>query len=252
MTQKHLVIQNNPPGILQIGLNRPDKKNAITHAMYNAMKEALVAADRDPDIRIVMLHGSEEVFSSGNDLADFNNRKPGVPSPGSLFLKTLCSVEKPVVAAVSGMAVGVGATLLLHCDIVYAATHTRFHLPFVDLGLCPEAGSTLLLPSFAGYKKAAHALMFGDSFDASTALSLGLVTEIVPKEGLMAHALNQVTRLAGKPANALLQTKRLMKLGFDRKLLDHMDLEFEEFGRLLFSSESRSLRDKILKKESKK
>ena len=248
MTPVHLVIHKTSSGILQIGFNRFEKKNAITHAMYNAMRKALESAGHDPDIRVVLLHGSDEIFSAGNDLGDLNNREPGVPSPGARFLKTLCSFEKPVVAAVSGLAVGVGATLLLHCDLVYAATDACFRMPFVDLGLCPEAGSTLLLPAFAGYKRAANALMFGATFGASTAISLGLVTEAVPKERLMAHALDQAQKLAEKPANALLQTKRLMKSGLGQTLHDHMELEFKEFERLLHSKESRKLRDKKLNK----
>ena len=247
MTETTFLLCDQAQGILTIGLNRPDKKNAITHAMYRGMTTALEKAGRDRDVRVVLIRGvsnpgPQEVFCAGNDLGEFDRRPTDGPSPGALFLNALSAFEKPVVAAVSGLAVGVGATLLLHCDLVYAAEEARFRLPFVDLGLCPEAGSTWALPARAGYLKAAQALMLGDFFDAQTAVQLGLATAVLPGETLMAHARAAASRLSGKPVRALLQIKHLMKQGTARVLETQMEIEFKAFARLLASDESKLLR----------
>lgn len=229
-------------GILRIGLDRPARKNALTDAMYALMEQTLAAAETNTEVRVVLIHGSPECFSSGNDLDDFNRRKAGVPSPGARFLTALERFEKPVVAAVSGMAIGVGVTLLLHCDLVLAAEGTRFRMPFVNLGLCPEAGSTRLLPLRAGYLGAAKALMLGDFFDTEEAEKLGLVTWTVPRKKLMPQALEQAARLAGKPQNALIITKKLLRQGGRDALREHMAQEFDIFQRLLLSEESKQIR----------
>ncbi|MFH1154757.1 MAG: enoyl-CoA hydratase [Pseudomonadota bacterium] len=248
MDKDGLITVKLTQSVLMIGLCRPEKKNAITHAMYTSIREALESARTDTGVRVVMIHGSEEFFSSGNDLEEFNRRKPGELSPGAQFLAVLQQFEKPVLAAVSGLAVGVGVTLLLHCDLVYASPETRFRMPFVNLGLCPEAGSTLLLPANAGYRQAAKVLMLGDFFDTKTAVALGLVTESVSGKTLMAHAMEQALRLARRPQEALLATKRLMKLGLDQQVREHMPLEFDQFSRLLASPESREIRARMTTK----
>ncbi len=249
MTATNLISCEQAQGILTIGLNRPEKKNAITHAMYRGMTEILERAGQDTDVRVVLIRGHKEAFCAGNDLGDFNRRKSDEPSPGAVFLKALSIFEKPVVAAVSGLAIGVGATILLHCDLVYAAENSRFRMPFVNLGLCPEAGSTLLLPARAGYLKAARAMMLGDFFDAETAVALGLVTAILPDDALMNHAMMDASRLARKPSNALLEIKRLMKQGIGSRISIHMDTEFKAFARLLASEESKILRAKKYKEK---
>ena len=242
MNETQLITQHIENSILKIGLNRPDKRNAITHAMYDTMRNALESAKTNPDIRVVLIHGADDVFSAGNDLDDFNNRKEGVPSPGVLFLTTLREFEKPVVAAISGLAIGVGVTLLLHCDLVYAAPETRFRMPFVNLGVCPEAGSTLLLPARAGYLASAQTLLLGDYFDTPRALDLGIVTESVPQKTLLAHAREKASRLAKQPQEALLLTKQLMKHRFSELLADRMTVEFDHFARLMATSESKEIR----------
>src|SRR5262249_22274086 len=157
---------------------RPEKKNALTGEMYLAMNEGLRQADTDADVRVVLITGTEDCFTAGNDLVDFANAKPGETSPAILYLRTLAATKKPVVAAVSGIAVGIGTTMLLHCDLVYADSRARFQLPFVNLGLCPEAGSSVMLPGLVGHRKAAALLFFGEPFNAETARELGLVNEV--------------------------------------------------------------------------
>ena len=142
--------------------------------MYLGMIEALKQADADPNVRVVLITGTEACFTAGNDLVDFANAKPGETSPAILYLQTLAAVQKPILAAVGGVAVGIGTTMLLHCDLVYASSDARFQLPFVNLGLCPEAGSSTLLPALMGHRKAAELLYFGEPFTAGTAHELAL------------------------------------------------------------------------------
>lgn len=196
----------------RITLDRPEKKNAITAEMYVQLAEALAAADADPQVRAILLSGSRDCFTAGNDLADFLQRPPsGAGSPTWRFLETLPSVAKPIVAAVAGPAVGVGTTMLLHCDLVYAAPTARFQLPFVALGIVPELGSTVLLPLLAGYQRAAELLLLGQPFDAQKAFDIGLVSEIVSPEKLLETAEKAAARLAELPPESLRLTKRLMK-----------------------------------------
>src|SRR5262249_43503511 len=177
--------------ILTIRIDRPEKKNALTAAMYAAMSEALQRAENDPAVRVVVITGTENCFTAGNDLADFAAAKPGQPTPAIRYLETLASAQKPVVAAVSGVAIGIGTTMLLHCDLVYAAAGARFQLPFVNLGLCPEAASTLILPWRMGHHRAAQLLFFGEPFGAEAARSFGLVNEVFADADLSASALGK-------------------------------------------------------------
>jgi enoyl-CoA hydratase/carnithine racemase len=168
-------------GVMTITLNRVDKKNSITAAMYGAMADALVQAEADPAIRAVVLQGHETVFSAGNDIGDFLNQPPATAeSPVYRFLHGIAGFSKPLIAAVCGPAVGVGTTMLFHCDLVYAGDNAAFSMPFVNLGLCPEAASSLLVPQMFGYHRAAEALLLGEPFFAEAALEVGLVNRIVP------------------------------------------------------------------------
>lgn len=197
--------------ILELRLNRPDKKNAITSAMYAALADALQAAAEDTEIRVATILGSGDNFTSGNDLKDFQQSPPLDPGqPVFRFLETISSFPKVLVAAVEGAAVGVGTTLLLHCDLVLAAPTALFSLPFADLGLVPEAASSLLLPALIGRHRAAKHLILGDPFDAETALGYGLVTEIVASD-LEARVRNVAGRIAAKPPEAVRLTKRLLR-----------------------------------------
>lgn len=204
-------LENN---VLAITLNRPEKKNALTIAMYSALADALSQAQSDPEVRAVLLSG-RECFTSGNDISDFlNNPRTNEDSenqPVLRFLTTLASFEKPIVAAVNGPAVGIGTTLLLHCDLVYAASDTMFQLPFVNLGLCPEAASSLLLPQLVGYRHAAELLLLGEPFAAQQALDIGLLTAICDAAELHDLARTKAQALAAKPAAALRLSKALLK-----------------------------------------
>lgn len=237
-----IVIQNN---VMRIGINRPEKRNALTGEMYGAMALALKRAQESPHVKTVLFHGTRDVFCAGNDLKEFDNRDPDKPSPGAIFLTTLASFKKPVVAAVSGLAVGVGVTLLLHCDLVYSAFDTRFRMPFVNLGVCPEAGSTLLLPAAAGYKKAAEPLMLGEFFETSTAMELGIVNGVVSSQELFNYAVEKAEHLAKQPQRALLLVKQLLKQDYEQALAQRMTLEFTCFSELLLTPESIEARDKL-------
>jgi enoyl-CoA hydratase/carnithine racemase len=198
--------------VVRIELKRPDKKNALTADMYQAMADALRAAEADAQVRVVLIHGQPDCFSAGNDLKDFLERPPhGEHSPVFQFLAAISTAAKPLIAAVGGPAVGIGTTMLLHCDLVYAAPQTRFQLPFVPLGLLPEAGSSLLLPQLAGYQRAAELLLLGQPFSAEKALAVGIVTDVVPAEELLEYAQDAAAAVAALPPESVRLTKALMK-----------------------------------------
>jgi enoyl-CoA hydratase/carnithine racemase len=199
-------------GILTLRFNRPEKKNALTLAMYTALVEALKWANEKDAVRVVLLTGGDGCFTSGNDLVDFMNSPPlGDESPVMQFLIAISQTKKPIVAAVSGAAVGVGATMLLHCDLVYAGTSALFQMPFVNLGLCPEAGSTLLLPRMMGHQRAAELLLLGEPFSAETAREVGIVSVVCPNGELLETAGRKARQLAAQPAAAVRAAKALMK-----------------------------------------
>ncbi|CAN5681418.1 enoyl-CoA hydratase [soil metagenome] len=221
-------------GVMTITLNRVDKKNSITSAMYGAMADALAQAEGDAAIRVVLFQGHETIFSAGNDIGDFLNKPPaGKDSPVFRFLHGIAAFPKPIIAAVCGPAVGVGTTMLFHCDLVYAGDNAAFSMPFVNLGLCPEAASSLLVPQMMGYHRAAEALLMGDPFMAEAALEVGLVNRIVPPTEANGVAQSQARKLAAKPIGSLLETKRLMKKGQARMVIEQMNEEGASFGRML-------------------
>lgn len=220
--------------IMTITFNRVDKKNAFTTAMYADMADALADARLEDDIRVVVFQGHETVFSAGNDIADFLKAPPTAQdAPVFRFLRNVANFPKPIVASVCGPAVGIGTTLLFHCDLVYAGDNAAFSMPFVNLGLCPEAASSLLAPQRMGHGRAAEALMLGDPFTAEAALEMGLVCRIVPPAEANALAQRQAQRLAAKPSAAVLETKRLMKLSQASAVDERMTQEAESFGRML-------------------
>ena len=225
--------------ILTLRLDRPEKKNALTRGMYLGMIEALKQADTDPNVRVILITGSEVCFTAGNDLVDFANAKPGETSPAILYLQTLVAAQKPVIAAVGGVAVGIGTTMLLHCDFVCAASDARFQLPFVNLGLCPEAGSSALLPAMMGHRRAAELLYFGDPFSAQTARELGIVNSVVAANELLNTATVKAQQLAEKPPTALRITKALLKRGSVSTIADAMAKETEQFAALLQGPEAK-------------
>jgi enoyl-CoA hydratase/carnithine racemase len=221
-------------GVMTITLNRLDRKNSINLAMYNAMADALLAAESDGSIRVAVVQGHETVFCAGNDIGDFLNRPPaGMDSPAFRFLRGIATFGKPLLAAVCGPAVGIGTTMLFHCDLVYAGDNAAFSLPFVNLGLCPEAASSLLVPQTLGYHRAAEALLLGEPFMAEAALEVGLVNRVVPPTEANGVAQLAAQKLAAKPIGSLIETKRLMKKGQQQLVLQQMADEGLSFSRLL-------------------
>lgn len=221
-------------GVMTLTINRLDKKNSLTAAMYAAMAHALASAQHDSSVRALVIQGHESIFSAGNDIGDFLNKPPsGVDAPVFRFLRGISTFTKPIVAAVCGPAVGIGTTLLLHCDLIYAGDNAAFSLPFVNLGLCPEAASSLLVPQLMGHARAAEALLLGEPFRAETALEMGLINRIVPPSEANALAQQQARKLASKPLSALIETKRLMKKSNASSIAERMDEEGVSFSRML-------------------
>lgn len=227
-------------GILTLTFDRLDRKNAITAAMYQTLADALVAAETDPAIRVIVLAGHESVFTAGNDLEDFMKNPPKDESaPVHQFLRAISTASKPLIASVSGAAVGVGTTMLLHCDLVYASETAKLSMPFAQLGLCPEAASSLLLPQLAGYHRAADKLLFGEPFDANEARELGLVNRVLPAGELDAFVRTQARKLTLLPPASLRATKRLMKEGATPQIAERMSVEGKQFGEMLRAPEAR-------------
>jgi len=233
--------------VARIRFDRIDKKNAITVEMYRQLGAALAAAEADPKVRAVLLHGTADCFTAGNDVADFLNvrREPG-SSPARALFDVLPHMKKPVVAAVGGPAVGIGSTMLLHCDLVYAAPNARFQLPFVPLGIVPEFGSTFLLPLIAGYQRAAKLLLLGRPFTAQEAHEAGIVTAVV--EDVIGEAEKAAAALAELPPESIRLTKRLMKQRYGDTLAATIDEETRIFTERLSSPEAREAMSAFLEK----
>ncbi|KHK89344.1 enoyl-CoA hydratase [Novosphingobium malaysiense] len=224
-------------GVLEIRIDRPDKKNALTSAMYRAMNAALEAASGDPEIGVVLISGRGDAFCAGNDLADFMAGPEGGEAAFE-FVRAIATFDKPLVAAVQGLAVGIGTTMLFHCDLVYAAPDARFIMPFVDLGLVPEAASSLLAPATFGHARAAALLLLGEPMLAPDAHQAGLLTALVPAEDLLAHARARAAALMAKPPQALQATRRLMK-GDPAAIAARIDEEARVFREAIASPEAR-------------
>lgn len=228
------ILTHTDAGVMTITFNRLDKKNSITSSMYAAMADAVAQAAVDPAVRVVVFQGHESIFSAGNDIGDFLNQPPTTQeSPVFRFLRGIATFEKPLLAAVAGPAVGIGTTMLFHCDLVYAGDNAAFSMPFVNLGLCPEAASSLLAPRMFGYHRAAEALLMGEPFFAEAAQEVGLVNRVVPPTEVNGYAQAQARKLAAKPLTSLIATKRLMKGGDQQAVLQKMDEEGQSFGRML-------------------
>ncbi|HSV57917.1 MAG TPA: enoyl-CoA hydratase [Variovorax sp.] len=228
------ILVHTEAGVSTITFNRVDKKNSITSAMYAALADAIEQAAADSAVRTVLIQGDATIFSAGNDIGDFLNAPPSnQESPVFRFMRAMAAFPKPIVAAVCGPAVGIGTTLLFHCDLVYAGDNAAFSMPFVNLGLCPEFASSELVPQMFGYHRAAEALLLGEPFMAEAALEVGLVNRVVPPTECNAIAQAQARKLAAKPLTALIETKRLMKKGQQGMLLERMAEEGQSFGRML-------------------
>ncbi|TFY99700.1 enoyl-CoA hydratase [Ramlibacter rhizophilus] len=228
------ILTHTEAGVTTLTFNRLERKNSITAAMYQALADGLAAAEADSAVRVVVLQGHETVFSAGNDIADFLHQPPaGEGAPVFQFLHRLAAFPKPLIAAVCGPAVGVGTTILFHCDLVYAGDNAAFSMPFVNLGLVPEAASSLLVPQMMGYHRAAEALLLGEPFMAEAALEVGLVNRVVPPSEAKPLAQAQARKLAAKPLSLLMETKRLMKQQLAPLVRERMQEEGALFARML-------------------
>jgi enoyl-CoA hydratase/carnithine racemase len=233
------VVAARDGAVLTITMSRPAKKNALTHAMYGAMADALGSAATDGSVRVILITGTGDAFTAGNDLGDFLNAPPaGAEAPVFRFLTALSTAEKPVVAAVNGLAVGIGTTMLLHCDLVYAARSAVFSAPFVNLALVPEAASSLLLPGRIGHAKAAELFLLGGRMDAKQAEASGLVTAVFDDGVLRTEAMDRARSLAAKAPSAVRATKMLMKRG-EEPIAERMRAEALQFAAQLKSAELR-------------
>jgi enoyl-CoA hydratase/carnithine racemase len=232
-------------GLLTIEFNRLERKNAITAAMYQSMADALLDAESDTLVRAILIAGKPEIFTAGNDLDDFMKNSapvPGVPAearPVFQFMRALHGSTKPVIAAVSGAAIGIGTTMLMHCDLVYCADNAKFSLPFTQLGLCPEFGSSLLLPQLAGYPRAAEKLLLGEAFGAQEAFEMGLLTKVLPAPELRAFAEQQAAKLVALPAASIRTTKALMKRPRADAIQGAIAAENERFAAMLLAPEAK-------------
>lgn len=232
-------ISRHANGVVMVRLTRPEKKNALNKAMYDAMRETIEQAGVH-GTRAVVFAGAPGAFTAGNDISDFIMRaQSGAESaPAGLFIQALATVEVPMIAAVDGLAIGVGTTMLFHMDLCFASPRATFRMPFVDLGLVPEAASSLLVPRLAGYRKATEYLMMGEGFGPEEALAMGLLNAIVPSEELEARALAAAAKLAAKPPQALAATRRLIR-GDSAELRQRMADENKAFSAALKGDEAR-------------
>ena len=226
-------------GVCTITINRPKKKNALSVSMYERLVAAFAEARARSDVRVILVCGSEGVFTAGNDLADFMKRPPTSPdSPVAQFIEHLRDCEKPLVAAVCGPAIGIGVTMLGHCDFAYAGESARLHLPFVNLALCPEAGSSYLFPRLMGYRRASELLLLGEPFSAQVALEVGLVNQVLADGAVLDRAREVARSLAAKPPRALRESKRLLRAGEKAAVTAAMEAEYAIFAQSLTSPEA--------------
>jgi enoyl-CoA hydratase/carnithine racemase len=245
------IVAEHDGSILTIQLNRPAKKNAMTSRMYIAMADALHDAASDDQTRVVLWHGAGNSFTAGNDLEEFMKNPPGPgESPQARLINALINFEKPLVAVVQGVAIGGGTTMLAHCDFVYAGESAKFQLPFVNLGLVPEFGSSYLLPLRFGYVRAAELVLLGQPFDASRAAELGLVTQVVPDQRLLVTATETARKLAEKPTGALQACKRLMKRASREQLEQAVKFENDQFAARVRSAEAKQAFTAFLEKHA--
>jgi enoyl-CoA hydratase/carnithine racemase len=234
------IVTERSEGILRVELNRPAKKNAMTVGMYAALADLFTDAAEDEPTRVVLWHGAGDAFCAGNDIEDFLKHPPGSgESPQARLMNALLDFDKPVVAAVQGAAIGGGTTMLTHCDFVYAGESAKFQMPFINLALVPEFGSSCSVPARIGHVLAAELILLGLPFDARRAADLGFVTRVVADQSLLATATETARKLAAKPAQALQASKRLMKRAFREQIKGAMKAENEEFSARVRSDEAK-------------
>ena len=238
MSDNH-VVTTLAEGVLTLRMNRLDKKNALTQAMYTGMAEVIESAGANTDVRVLLIAGDASCFCAGNDLVDFMNIPPtSGDTPVERFMKALAAFEKPVVASVCGVAVGIGVTMLLHCDLVYCGEKTKLNMPFVSLGICPEFASSYVLPRLMGHVRAAELLMLGEAFTAETALQYGLVNAVLPNDQVEAKALEKAKHLASLAPKAMRITKMLLKKWSNATSAEAIDFEASFFIPMLKQPEA--------------
>ena len=243
------IVTEQSGSILRVQLNRPAKKNAMTSSMYIALAEVIAAAAGDEQTHVVVWHGAGDAFCAGNDVEDFLTNPPGPGDPPQARLMiALIDFNKPLIAAVHGAAIGGGATMLTHCDFVYAAENTKFQLPFVDLALVPEFGSSYSIPASLGYVRAAELLLLGLPLDAKQAAEWGFVTRVVPLETILATATETAQKLAAKSTGALMACKRLMKRASLARIEEAINVENEEFIARVRSADAKEALSAFLQK----
>jgi len=238
MSTEHIVTELQDR-VLTIRFNRPDKKNAATSAMYDALADAFSYAQANPEVRAVLLRGTDDCFCSGNDLGDFLNAPAGaVGESVGRFMNSMVDCTKPIVAAVTGPAIGVGTTVLLHCDLIYAGEKTRFQMPFVNIGICPEFASSLMLPAIMGHARAAELILLGEMFSAAKAREYGLINDVLPEAEVHAHARAQALKLAAQPPSAVRTSKSLLKRWTQEQKKAAIGVEIEHFVPMLKQPEA--------------
>ncbi len=243
------IVTERTGGILRVELNRPARKNAMTGAMYTTLADIFREAAADEGIRVVLWHGAGEAFCAGNDVGDFLKNPPGPgESPQAHLMNALINFDKPIVAAVQGAAIGGGTTMLTHCDFVYAGESANFQLPFVNLGLVPEFGSSYSVPARMGHIRAAELILLGEPFAAARAAGLGLVTRVVPDRYELATATATAQKLAAKPTGALRASKRLMKQAFIGQIKTAVTIENSEFSERVRSADAKEALSAFLEK----
>ena len=243
------IITERTDAILRVQLNRPAQKNAMTSSMYTSLADILNEADKDDAIRVVLWHAAGNAFCAGNDVVDFlkNPPRPGAFPQGDL-MDAFVRFEKPIVAAVQGAAIGGGTTMLTHCDFVYAVESAKFQLPFINLALVPEFGSSFSIPARVGHLRAAELYLLGEPFTAPRAVELGLATRVVPDSDLLATATATAQKLAAKPSGALLASKRLLKQSSIGQLKEAIKSESEEFMVRVTSADAKEALPAFLEK----
>jgi len=227
-------------GVATVEIARPEKKNAITQAMYQQMADAINAAAADTSVRAVLISGQPGIFTSGNDIEDFMQRPPGnLESPAFVFMKALMGCEKPVIAAVTGAAIGIGTTMLLHCDFVYVSDEARLAMPFVSLGLVPEFASSLIVPQLMGNARAAEKILLGDPFTGADAVEVGIANAVLPANEVVNHARRIAERFNALPPGAVRDTKKLMRRARSQAALETIGVEGKVFAERLQSPEAK-------------
>ena len=245
------IITEFSDGVLRVQLNRPEKKNALTGAMYGRLAEILGTADMDNSVRVVLWHGAGDSFTAGNDIGDFQKNPPKAgDSPQARITEAFIAFEKPIVVAVHGAAVGGGTTMLTHCDFVYAAESARFQMPFINLALTPEFGSSFSIPARAGHLRAAELFLLGEPFTAAHAAELGLVTRVVPDAILLNTAMTTARKLVAKPSGALRTHKRLIKGASLQQVRDAVAAEAVEFVERVRSPEAKEAFEAFFEKRA--